>query len=86
MKGIKRMIKFNIRNESDPKGKEFKGALYLEQRGNGDVDLIMVDVGGATWNIIRLETNGTIIRYEDLPDNIGLQVDEDGRIILSEEE
>ena len=80
------MINLRIQGEAKVEKSTFEGTLYLEQRGNGDVDLIMVDVGGATWDIIRLETNGTIIRYEDLPDNIGLQVDEDGRIILSEEE
>jgi len=81
------MIKLSIKNESNAKREEFEGTLYLKQNSNGDVNLVIVDAkDNMDWYIAKLKTDGTIMRHNSLSDDIGLQVDDNGRIILSEEE
>ncbi len=80
------MINLRIQGEAKVEKSTFEGTLYLEQRGDGDVDLIILDTKGNDWYIVQLKTDGTIERHWGLPDCIGLQVDKNGRIELSEEE
>lgn len=65
--------------------KEFKGVVYLEQNKHGDIDLKTDIPNDPDWYILTLKFNGTIEKCESLPDNIGLQVDDNGRIIESGE-
>lgn len=76
------MIRLSIKNQEEPtKEKECEGVLRLKQKENGDVDLIMEDQDGCEWYIVKIRTNGTLMKHECLPDYIGLQVDSDGKII-----
>jgi hypothetical protein len=80
------MIKLSIENQKEPEvEKKFEGVLNLEKKDNGDIALIMEDNDGFMWYIAKLKTNGTFSIISNLPDDIGLQVDSDGRIIESEE-
>jgi hypothetical protein len=55
--------------------------LYLEQDGE-DVQLCF-EVNGDEWYLITIHSDGTLSRYENVPDSV-FQTDEDGRVILSE--
>jgi len=79
------MIKLSIKNESGPDDeKEFKGKVYLEQ-DEGDEDIYLkIDINGEDWGILRINADGTFALCASLPDDIGLQVDEGGCILMEE--
>ena len=84
------MIKLNIKNESESKvEKEFKGVLSLKKCNDGSIALTMLDEKDPreflSWLLLTIRSDGSFYRCENLPDDIGLQVDDDGRIIESEE-
>ena len=82
------MIKLSIKDKLElDKKKDYEGILSLRQNDDGSVTLIMEDNDKIVWSIAGLKTDGTLIRYECLPDDIGLQVDDDDgeKIIESEE-
>jgi len=80
------MIKLSIKGDLRTPEKEFNGILYLEQRPNGDVNLMMKSIeDNFNWFIFRLKTDGTFSRASCLSDNIGLRLDSSSRIEESEE-
>jgi len=53
-----------------------------------DVHLVVCDASGVTVigsNILRISSNGTLIRFIDIDKELGFQLDEEGRIKLAGE-
>lgn len=87
-KGEIRMIKLSIKGKPElKKEKEYKGILSLRQNHDGSVSLNMEDekYPNHPWNILSIESNGTLYKCTALPHDIGLQVNNKGRIIGGEE-
>jgi len=59
--------------------------LYLDQQRDGSVDLMGKDARGNVWFIIKLRTDGTFYRVSSIRSTIGLQVNDEGRIIEHED-
>lgn len=83
------MIKLSIKDQEEPaeiKEKVFNGILYLKQcsDNSGNVNLMM-RTDDFDWFILRLKVDGTIYKGISIANDIGLQVDDDGKIIESEE-
>lgn len=87
IKGEIRMIKLSIKNQIEPeKEEEFEGVLHLEEGANGSVILKLNDKNGDDWYILKLKADGTLEKFSGLFSDIGLQIDEDGRISESEDD
>ena len=54
--------------------------LYLEKDGN-EVVLKARDDKDSIWRLISLR-NGEFVRYDGINDDIGIKVDEEGRIVV----
>ena len=57
-----------------------KVKFNLEKVGSGVV-LTATDENGSKWYVLRINEDGTMFRYRDVPYSMGLCVDEDGKII-----
>ena len=75
------MVKLEIRKEEEkdkPKEKILK--VFLQQDSDGEIDFCVKDEAGRKWWIVTLTKKGRLLLDEDIPDGIGLDVDEEGRI------
>lgn len=82
------MIELSIKNKPEPRKKKvYGGILSLRQNYDGSITLNMEDgrYPNHPWNILSMESNGTIYRCGALPNDIGLQVDSDGKILIQGE-
>jgi hypothetical protein len=70
-------MKFEIKNKEEKKG-EKKVKLYLEADAGG-VDIVAIGEKEEKWYLMRF-ANGQFHKYCNIPDNIGVKVDENGRI------
>jgi hypothetical protein len=72
------VVDFEIEGEVDrnKKLKVFfvKSDEGLEVKGTSD--------NGKTYFLLRLRTDGTIVKYNSIPNDIGLRVDECGRLFV----
>ena len=57
--------------------------FYLEMNAVGEVQLVGKDENGVNWYIIAVANNGKLMRYMDIPNNLGLQVTENGQIKIN---
>ena len=78
------MIGLSIKGEPESQ-KEFEGVVYLEQDMD-EIDLMIEDKSGETWLILSLRSDGTIKKRIGMPNDIGLQVDDNGKIMEGESE
>lgn len=76
------MVRYEIGLE-DKKEKLVK--VFTEMNHDGEVEIRCMDERGRKWWIARLTKNGTLAVYPGLGRDIGLKVDERGRIIVEEE-
>ena len=67
-------MKFTIKG-----GEEMEVELSLEKL-RGETILVATDYCGRTWNVMMFES-GVFSRFDSLPDDIGIEVDDKGRII-----
>ena len=73
-------MKFVLKEE---KTEEDKLEFYLEE-DDGEISLNFEDPSGDVWELCALTKEGKLYPGEDLPDDIGLDVDDDGRIFIEE--
>ena len=71
-------MKFKIEDKNNEE-KEVK--LSLKQYGK-DVVVKGTDNNRETWNLVLFKEDGAIRRFHSVPDDIGIKVDEDGRIVI----
>jgi hypothetical protein len=57
-----------------------KVRLFLKKDENGGVDLMVQRQGGSSFFALTFKKNGTIVRPECIPEDIGLNVDKKGRL------
>lgn len=81
------MMNLSIKGKPESEKKICKGILSLQQNGDGSVSLKMDDekYPRHPWSLFLINSDGTFKRCNALPDNIGLQVNDDGKIVESEE-
>ena len=75
------MVKFEIRNEEEkdkPKEKMLK--VFLEQDSDGEVNIWVEEANGDRWRVAMFIKEGRLFLEEGIPNDIGLDVDEEGRI------
>jgi hypothetical protein len=54
--------------------------LRLVRDGN-DIDLVVVDCDGETISsLIGIQSDGRIVLYSDVADDLGFELDDDGRV------
>ena len=71
-------MKYEIKGQEKSTESVLKLSFY--EQSDGSITIYGEDNRGSIWNFLTLQTDGTFFRSESLPDNIGLQVDERGRI------
>lgn len=76
----KQTVELFIKSGVDNKPEIPRLELYLEKNDDG-VCLMAKDGEGDVWYVVRINANGTIKRYANLPDNIGLQLDKNDKIL-----
>lgn len=54
--------------------------LRFKKHPNDSVVVCGEDNKGFVWELLELELDGTFCRVENVPNNIGLQTDEKGRV------
>ena len=78
---MKQTVKLFIKNEPVTKPKLPQLELYLCRGEDGEVDLIAKDDNNCRWYVMSINPNGTLSRSGNLADDIGLQIDEQGKIL-----
>lgn len=74
------MIEFGIENQDVKDGQTQKLRIGLRIEDNG-VNIVTLDKDNKVdWYLLKLCSDGTFIRPDSLPDDIGLQVDGEGRV------
>jgi len=76
-------MRYKIGQSSNEKELTLSLSITLFSDGVGIV-LKGTNEKNMTWNILGFCSDGTFFRYKGLPDDIGLQVDDKGRIKLEE--
>jgi len=54
----------------------------LRNSRNNSVQLVAIDEDGNPWIILKFIRDGRIIRERHIPTHLGLQVDDEGRVII----
>lgn len=59
-----------------------KLSFYLEAYIDGQIDLKCNETNGKDWYIARILKDGKLMLHYSIPKDIGLQVNENGRMVL----
>lgn len=59
--------------------------LTLVEDDDGNIELRALEEGGLKWALLTLNQEGLAILNSDVPDHLGLEVDNDGYLVFNKE-